>query len=97
MISKKITNLIDAKAKELNKDAFDHANEVSLIIKQLNEHINEVISLSEEKIEILLDYLVDCFTIPLDIPLDKNTKIISALGRLNKQGHSIKINWTQRK
>lgn len=79
MIPKNITNLIDEKAKELNKDAFHHANEVSLIIKQLNNHINEIVSLSEKRIEMLLDHLVGFFTITLDIPLDKNTKIVRAV------------------
>lgn len=79
MIPKNITDLIDKKAQELNKDVFYHANEVSLIIRQLNEHIDEKISLSENRIEMLLDHLVGFFTITLDIPLNKNTEILRAV------------------
>lgn len=79
MIEKNIIDFIDARAKELNEAPIYHASNVSLIIKQLNDHIDEKISLSEKRIEMLLCELIDGFTIPINDYLKKDIKITRAV------------------
>jgi len=79
VVEEKLMNLINIKAKEMNPDALNCCNFVSTIINQLNDYIEGVISLSEERISFLLDHLIGYYTITLDIPLDKGLKILRAV------------------
>ena len=87
MLEEKLIKLIDRKASEMNSDALSCCNSVSTIIKQLNNFIDGKISLSEERVESLLDHLIGYYTITLDIPLDTGLKILRAVkfNNLNKK------------
>jgi hypothetical protein len=79
MLERKIVELIDRKASEMNPDALYCCNSVSVIIKQLNDYIDGKINLSVERVTSLLEHLVGYYTITLDIPLDSGVKILRAV------------------
>jgi len=76
---RKIKSLIDRKAEAENPDALEYCNEVSLIIKKFNSFIDGNLDLSSAIIKRNLAYLVAQFTITLDMPLPKDSKIARAV------------------
>ena len=73
-------NLIDEKVEDfkLKDKPINICKEVSIIIQQLNDFIDNELELSEDRVKYLLIYLVGFFTITLDIPIDKGMKILRA-------------------
>ncbi len=79
MLDKKITDYIDKVAREYNTDAKHHCEQVSLIIKKLNDYIDGNMELGNDEIEGLLDELVGYYTITLNFSLSKDINIVRAV------------------
>ena len=69
---------IDNVAREFNSTADSRLNEVSTIIKQLNDFIEGKSELSTKGIEERLDELIGYYTITLDLPVPEDLKILRA-------------------
>ncbi len=77
MLDKKITDLIDSKAKDINKNPHKYHKDFSKRIKKLEDYINGYIKLDDIVIENILVNLLQA-TVFLDIPLPKGTNIVRA-------------------
>lgn len=64
------SNLVALLHQKSQEDPERTMHQVSTYIKQLNQHIDGVISLSATDIEKKLDYLIGCTTITLDLPVN---------------------------
>lgn len=77
ILEKHVTDLIDAKAVELNSEG-DLAAYVSSKILILNDYIDQKRELSEQQVDEILSELAGYFTITLDMPIDAGLKFLRA-------------------